>query len=87
MKLEITNKVLVGLNDGDSIPLERCVCGDVSEPWEFVLHTDKDDPNKCDNCGRKMWFEIEIRVFQEYEPKERPLAPYTNMSEELIGVI
>ena len=72
MKLDITNKVLVGLNDGESIPLEKCVCGDVSEPWEFVLHTDPSDPNKCDICGRKMWFEISIRVFQKVRTEAHP---------------
>lgn len=80
MKLEITNKVRVGLNDGDSLPLERCVCGQVAGPWEWILDSDPEYKSECDTCGRKMWFSIEIKVWQELREEDRlhnqPLVPY-----------
>ena len=93
LKLDITDKVRVGLNDGDRMPLERCVCGDESEPWEgLVLDTDPEDKSKCPNCGRKMWFEISIRVFQELREEDRssnrPLVPYNRpISDELFTIM
>lgn len=90
MKLDITDKVCVGLNDGDSLPLERCVCGDLSEPWEgLVLDSDPHYKSECPKCGRKMWFSLEIKVWQELREEDRssnrPLLPYTGeVSEETI---
>lgn len=93
MKLEITDKVRMGLNDGDRLPLERCVCGDVTEPWEgMVLDTDPEYKSECPECGREMWFSIEIKVWQELREEDRmcnqPLAPYNRpISPELFTIM
>ena len=97
LKLDITDKVLVGgsLEGIEMIPLERCVCGLEFPDWAFPLwlgHSDSGDKATCPNCGRKMWFEVTIKVFQELREEDRlcnqPLAPYNKpISPELFTLL
>jgi len=61
---DITDKVEFGLNDDDLLPLLECICGQTFESWTFLLNADENSPVKCPNCGRKLFFEVEIRVYE-----------------------
>ena len=67
--IDITDKVAFGLNDGEFLPFMKCACGETFEPWNFILGMDSDPdyPKECPNCKRKMWFSVEIRVYEEGE--------------------
>jgi len=61
---DITSQVKWGLIDGDLLPLERCACGAEYESWDFILSTESDDPHTCEKCGRRIYFEVIIKVFE-----------------------
>ena len=61
---DITSQVRIGINDGDLVPLERCACGAEYKSWEFVLSTESYNLHTCEKCGRRMYFEVEIKVFE-----------------------
>jgi len=65
---DITDKVEFGGNDDELLPLTKCICGKTFESWTFILNADKSSPTKCLACGRNLYFEIGIRV---YEIKEK----------------
>ena len=67
MVIDMTDEVVFGGNDGDSLPVQRCVCGKEFAPWGFMLGMDSDRAKSCPGCGRKMYFEVNIRVFVVYE--------------------
>jgi hypothetical protein len=64
MAKDITDLVTIGASDGDTVPLYRCVCGKEYAPWDFTLSSDEDRPRKCRACGRRMYIEVVIRVFE-----------------------
>lgn len=64
MKMDVTDQVDFGNSDDESLPLTKCVCGKKFEYWEFVLSIYEDSPNKCPNCGRKLFFRNSIRVYE-----------------------
>ncbi len=64
---DITDEVRFELNDGESMPLIECVCGEKSEPWDFILGMDRDYPHECPNCKRKLYFKANIRVYEKGE--------------------
>ena len=61
---DITDKVDFGDNDGDYIPITKCICGKKFIPWDFFITTDENDPRKCPNCQRKLLFTINIKVYE-----------------------
>ena len=67
--IDITDKVAFGLNNDECLPLKKCACGKEFDWWEFILGMDSDPgyPKECPNCGRKMWFSVKIRVYEEGE--------------------
>ena len=64
---DITDKVQFefGEIDGELLPLTRCVCG---EKW-ITLGIDKEVPDICPSCGRRMIFTNKITVFELEEGK------------------
>jgi len=60
---DVTKSIRCDLNDGDSLPLTKCVCGQEYMGWVFVLHSDRNDPTTC-RCGRKLYFQCQVRVFE-----------------------
>ena len=64
MAKDITDLVSIGTNDGELAPLYRCACGKEYAPWEFTLWADDGRPRTCHACGRQMYFEVTIRVFE-----------------------
>lgn len=70
MIIEITDKVEFDLNDDESLPLTKCVCGKKFEAWNFIIGVDKDKQymKQCSACGRFLFWELTIKVF-EYKPQ------------------
>ena len=62
--INVTSKVSFGDNDANQLPLTECVCGYRFELWEFNLRSDRDDPVTCPQCGRELYFELSIQVFE-----------------------
>jgi hypothetical protein len=63
MDIDITTKVQFGDNDGEVLPLSRCVCGKRFDPWTFILSVYREDPKEC-TCGRKLYFKNVISIFE-----------------------
>jgi len=61
---DITNKVSFGSNDDECLPLTKCVCGREFGLWNFILGIERDYPHQCPNCKRKMYFTINIKVYE-----------------------
>jgi hypothetical protein len=64
MNKDITDQVEFYNNDDESLPLTKCACGKVFDAWDFILSIYDDLPKTCRYCGRKMYFKLEIRVFE-----------------------
>lgn len=69
MRKNITSKVKCNLNDGEFLPLTRCVCGEEFENWDFLLNMESDSAKECPKCNRKMFFTVDIKVFEVVEEK------------------
>lgn len=61
---DITPLVEYSDNDGEFLPLTKCACGQKFVRWDFILHTDRDMPTTCPNCGRKMYFSVSVHVLE-----------------------
>lgn len=61
---KVTGMVTFGDNDGDWLPISKCICGYAFNYWDFVISAHKDDPNECPNCGAKLYFTVKINVYQ-----------------------
>lgn len=64
---DITAQVGFGDNDGDCLPLTRCICGKRYQHWDFILHADREESKKCD-CGRELYFRFTIQVLEKVQP-------------------
>ena len=70
MAIDITDLVSFGGNDGDLLPVYRCACGKEYAPWDFILSVDNGRPKTCHACGRRMYFDVAIRVYEIKEADE-----------------
>lgn len=61
---KVTDMVMFGDDDGDWLPISKCICGCAFNYWDFVISTGRSDSNKCPNCGAKLYFTIKINVYQ-----------------------
>ena len=61
---DVTHLVGRGDVDGEHSYLTKCVCGDESDQWDFVMSIYPDDPAKCPKCGRKFYFSCSVTVFE-----------------------
>lgn len=66
-KIDITKDVDFQFNDDEALPLTKCVCGMKFYPWKFVISIYEDNPTPCPNCGRKLFWQPSIRVFEVQE--------------------
>lgn len=64
LDIDITDLVEFGNNDGECLPIMRCVCGNEFYYWKFIISIYRDDPYHCDACGRGLYFTCAIRVFE-----------------------
>lgn len=63
----VTDQVKIGDIDGESLVLLQCVCGELYEPWDNILHPYQDLACPCSKCGRKLVFQVKIDVFEVVE--------------------
>ena len=62
--IDVTDQVDFHLNDGEALPLTRCVCGKKFPAWDFILGMYEDMPHTCPECGRRLYFKPSIRVYE-----------------------
>jgi hypothetical protein len=62
--VEVTNSVDFGFNDEELLPVTKCVCGKKFIPWEFSIGLWEEGAAECPECGRMMFFSVEIRVYE-----------------------
>ena len=65
MDKDVTDLVKFDLNDGEYLPLTKCVCGATSSPWEFSVGIYPEDTHTCEICQRELYFTLSIRVFEK----------------------
>ena len=63
---DVTEQVEIGTGeqDGEHMPLYRCMCGVPFKTWEAVLSIYPEDPWVCPNCGTKLYFKTDVKVFE-----------------------
>lgn len=61
---DVTAQVDFTDNDGETLPLTKCVCGAKFPAWEEILSIYPEHPWACPRCGAKLYFSVGIRVFQ-----------------------
>ena len=65
---DITKDVEWGDNDGESLPILKCICGQEFDGWgDFTISVYRDKPDECPSCGRKLFFSIQIKVYEVTE--------------------
>jgi len=62
---DVTAQVEFGSVDGETLPLDRCVCGYRFGHWDEMLSVYRDDPWICPACGRKLYFKQKITVWEK----------------------
>jgi DNA-directed RNA polymerase subunit RPC12/RpoP len=61
---DVTDQVTFDDNDGESLPLTKCVCGQKFESWEEVVSVYADEPWTCPHCGAKLFFSVNVKVYK-----------------------
>lgn len=65
MNKDVTDKVRFGSVDDESLPIDKCVCGEKFNGWaDYVISIYDDNPHVCDKCGAKLFFRNSIRIYQ-----------------------
>lgn len=75
MIIDVTDKVKFDLNDDESLPLTKCVCGKEFAAWNFTLNMEEDYPTVCPYCKRKLFFQLHLKVFE--------ITPYPDLKKEV----
>ena len=73
MDKDITDAVQFLGNDGEYLPLTKCVCGEKFRAWDFVLEARKTHYHKCPNCKRRLYFRNSISVYEVVDDDNQPL--------------
>ena len=66
---DVTNKVRFLNNDDEYLPIVQCICGKKFNPWDFIISIYPTDPTECPKCSRKLFFKLNIQVFEIMEEK------------------
>ncbi len=69
--IDVTDQVVFLGNDGELLPIIKCVCGKEFPPWNFAISIYEDNPNDCPNCGRKLFFRNRISVYSFIEKETK----------------
>jgi len=64
IKIDITQKVRFGQQDGDHLPITRCVCHAEFHPGQFVINIHQHNAMSCPNCGRRLCWNGNVRVYE-----------------------
>lgn len=61
---DITSLVSIyGYDDRGVVTITKCACGQTFEPWAFTIDISKDYLVECPCCHRRMYCQIEVRVY------------------------
>ena len=80
---DVTDKVTFEGADDESLPLTKCVCGEMFKSWTQLVSIYPEHPWECPQCHRKLVFKSTIRVFEVVENK--PLTPIERMVDAACG--
>jgi len=61
---DVTDFVEFSNNDDEVLPLTKCVCGQKFGAWSFHLSIYRDHADPCPNCGRRLYFLLDIKVYE-----------------------
>jgi hypothetical protein len=65
MDKDVTKLVSFQENDGECLPLIKCVCGKEFKSWDNVIGVYKEYSHEnCSNCHRKFYFTNSIKVYE-----------------------
>lgn len=64
MDKDVTEKTRFGDNDGEYLPLYKCVCGREYKPWDNILSIYRQDADPCEGCGRKLYFKVSVTIME-----------------------
>lgn len=62
---DVTDQMDFENNDDECLPVTKCVCGATFATWTFIISIYSDDPYKCPECGRGLYFSLRIRVYEK----------------------
>jgi len=62
---DVTSEVQFGLNYDENLLLIKCICGSTFDHGEFVLTMSRKSASQCPNCGRKLYYTLEVNVFEK----------------------
>ena len=62
--LDVSTKVEVGEVDGEHMPIRKCVCGTKFPDWKQLLSIYDRGAWTCPVCNAKLYFRMNVRVFQ-----------------------
>lgn len=61
---DVTSGVEFDEYEGGVLSMTRCACGKEWKVWDFVLGQDRNRPDECPQCHRKLYFKLEIKVYE-----------------------
>lgn len=67
MNKDVTRQVEHGFNDGECLPITKCVCGQKFHLWDFIVTVYEKHPSECPECKRKLYFSPEIKIYEVVE--------------------
>ena len=64
MDKDVTNLVDFSGNDGELLPITKCVCGEKFVAWNFSISIYRENAYSCPKCNRKLYLSLAIRVYE-----------------------
>jgi len=71
MDKDVTKEVKFGNIDEEFLELCQCVCGHEEGDWDDVLSIYRDSAYQCPQCGRKLYFQNKITVYEVVEKEKK----------------
>lgn len=68
--VDVTKQVSFCDNDGECLPITKCVCGNTFAPWDRIIDIYPEYASECPHCKAKLFFRQSITVYQVCEVPE-----------------
>ena len=65
--IDVTKDIRFGDNDGEYLPITKCVCGEKFNSWDFSISIYNDMLTECPKCNRKFYFRNSITIYEVIE--------------------
>ena len=62
MRENVLHLIECDVNDGESLPITRCLCGAKFVLWEEIVTMSTDYPWECPECGVKLSFSVDVDI-------------------------